>query len=260
LEPAYDIIIIGAGAAGLMAASVLTDAGKKILMLEGRDRIGGRIHSIHYGDRVLEAGAEFIHGNLPLTLSILKDSGTDFVQVKGKMYNSFRGELTRDEDWGSGWHHLMKKMRELKKDLPLQEFLDLHFPENKYASIRRTARGFAEGFDLANVSDASTMNLYKEWSNEQDSQYRIPDGYGMLIEWLARRMENGFSLLLNHQVKKVIWERGFIRIKTSDEKEFSCKKILITIPISLLQNQALEASIHFDPHITSQMILTSQTK
>jgi monoamine oxidase len=63
----------------------------------------------------------------------------------------------------------------------------------------------------------------------------------------------GISLLKNHHVKKVIWERDFVRAITIDGREFSCKRLLITIPISLLQNQTFPAAIHFDPAITNQI-------
>ena len=256
MEAEYDIIIIGAGAAGLMAALALTEANKKILILEGRERIGGRIHSLDYGNKVLEAGAEFVHGNLPLTMHLLKESNIEFLATRGKMYNSFQGDWTGDDDWGSGWDKLMKRMSELRKDLPLREFLDLNFPENKYPSLRRSVRGFAEGFDLADIADASTMNLYKEWSHEQSKQYRIPKGYGSLMEWIAKQIEKkGATLLLRQFVKKVIWEHDYVRTRTASGGEYSCRKLLITIPISLLQNQTLSAAIHFDPPITNYMKL-----
>ena len=66
----YDVIIIGAGAAGISAAHALCHKGKKVLVLEARSRVGGRIHSIDDAafPQPVEAGAEFIHGKLPVTL------------------------------------------------------------------------------------------------------------------------------------------------------------------------------------------------
>ena len=60
-----DILIIGAGAAGLMAARTLAKSGKRVTVLEARDRVGGRIHTLEYGSsqQPLEMGAEFIHGD-----------------------------------------------------------------------------------------------------------------------------------------------------------------------------------------------------
>src|SRR2546423_13551371 len=61
------VLIIGAGAAGLAAASDLAAAGLAVTVLEARDRIGGRVQTIHDQSLNLpvELGAEFIHGKHP---------------------------------------------------------------------------------------------------------------------------------------------------------------------------------------------------
>src|SRR5215468_9884821 len=59
-----DVIVIGAGMAGLAAARAIFDAGKSVIVLEARDRIGGRIHSDHrWPDVAAEIGASWIHGS-----------------------------------------------------------------------------------------------------------------------------------------------------------------------------------------------------
>ena len=65
-----DVIIIGAGAAGLAAARIISKTGKTVTVLEARNRAGGRIYTLHNDDFSfpVEAGAEFIHGNLPILL------------------------------------------------------------------------------------------------------------------------------------------------------------------------------------------------
>ena len=66
MEPAKQrILVIGAGMAGLTAARRLSEAGRQVLVLEARDRVGGRIRTLREGDQILELGAEFIHGHPP---------------------------------------------------------------------------------------------------------------------------------------------------------------------------------------------------
>ena len=70
----FDIIVIGAGASGLYAAHELTAQKMGVLVLEGRDRIGGRMYTNlpENFSAPIERGAEFIHGEVPITLELLK--------------------------------------------------------------------------------------------------------------------------------------------------------------------------------------------
>src|SRR5438270_3124117 len=68
-----DVIIIGAGVAGLTAARELTAAGARVLVLEARDRLGGRIMTHHTPDGPVELGAEFVHGAVEETLSVARE-------------------------------------------------------------------------------------------------------------------------------------------------------------------------------------------
>ena len=94
------IIVIGAGAAGLMAAYELSKNNKKVIVLEAAERLGGRIYTYTNNafSEPVELGAEFIHGNLPLTLNLLKQAGIKYHAVKGKMFHVEKGKFKKGED------------------------------------------------------------------------------------------------------------------------------------------------------------------
>ena len=79
-----NIIILGGGVAGLMSAHELTQRGYAVTILEATDRLGGRIHTIRNSlfTQPVEKGVEFIHGNLPLTIGLLKRSGIEYKPVR----------------------------------------------------------------------------------------------------------------------------------------------------------------------------------
>src|SRR5271170_6738837 len=78
-----DVIIIGAGMAGLTAARALAEAGKKVLVIEAQDRIGGRIWTRHIGDEAIELGAEFIHGRPPELWALIEEAGLETYERDG---------------------------------------------------------------------------------------------------------------------------------------------------------------------------------
>src|SRR3954463_8508597 len=79
------IVVIGAGAAGLMAARELARAGKKVTILEARDRCGGRILELPAAEfgYAAEGGAEFIHGEAPVTHGLLREAGLEVSPIQG---------------------------------------------------------------------------------------------------------------------------------------------------------------------------------
>lgn len=74
----YDVIVVGAGAAGICAGRALHDAGKRVLVLEAQGRLGGRMFSdLIFAEcpSPIEFGAEFIHGENVATHSLLAQQG-----------------------------------------------------------------------------------------------------------------------------------------------------------------------------------------
>src|SRR3954452_15731748 len=106
------ILIIGAGAAGLMAAKELSANKQNVIILEANNRIGGRIYTIHNNAFIkpVEAGAEFIHGNLHLTRQLLNEANIPVSRVTGKMMRIENGEWKNEDEFIIGWDELMKRM------------------------------------------------------------------------------------------------------------------------------------------------------
>ncbi len=111
------IIIIGAGAAGLMAARELSAAGYPVLLLEGAERTGGRIYTIEAQgfEQPIEMGAEFMHGRLPLTIGLLEEAGISYEKTSGRMIQMRKGEWKQQEDFTIDWVLLLQRLYELKE-------------------------------------------------------------------------------------------------------------------------------------------------
>ncbi len=118
------IIIIGAGVAGLMAARILSKE-HRVLIIESRTELGGRIRTQHIPgtDIIIEGGAEFVHGNLPVTMALLKEAGLETIAADGKMYRKQGNEWSEQEEMIEGWEELLKKMKGADDNMTIHDLL-----------------------------------------------------------------------------------------------------------------------------------------
>lgn len=228
-------IVVGAGASGLIAAHELCKAGRTVVLLEARNRVGGRIYTLTKGkfSSPVDAGAEFIHGDLPLTSALLKAARISRKEAEGKIYRVERGELHHGDFFEGEWEPLLKKMKTLKADMTLQEFLLKNFPPEKYPDLHADVKGFTEGYNAADVSQVSVFALREEWSARDSSQYRPEGGYKGLIDFLTKEITaSGCTLHLSTIVSEIQWGPGKVVVHTN-KGTFLADTILLTTPLNV---------------------------
>lgn len=243
------VIIIGGGFTGLIAARELAEK-HTVILLEGNTRLGGRAHTVHPEgfSQPVEAGAEFVHGNLPETLALLKAAGIHYVPAGGIFYRREQGQWKEIRDMIQGWDQLLEAMKNLAKDMTLYDFLQQHFSGSEFDGLRRQAIAYAEGFDTADVHRVSTKSLYKEWSEEMETNYRIPQGYGALVNFLEKEcLAKGCTLYTGDAVKQIDWEPHSVTVHTAAGKQYNGQQVIVTIPAALFQKSAALASVNFTP-------------
>ena len=105
-----DIAVIGAGAAGLAAARALMQSGFDVVVLEARDRIGGRIYTLRDPESHLpiELGAEFIHGAAPEIGEITREARLATVEIDGSRWQANEGVFRRADGF---WERIDRVMR-----------------------------------------------------------------------------------------------------------------------------------------------------
>lgn len=243
------IIVIGAGACGLYASLLLGRAGNKITILEARDRIGGRIHTVSglsFGQPV-EGGAEFVHGDLPLTKKLLREAGMAYHHTAGRFWRSANGAFVQQEDVVQDEEAVIEKLKALQQDMPVKDFLHDYFPGERYQLLRQSLTSFVEGYAAADARKASSFALLQEMLGADSEQLRPEGGYGKLADYLhAQCRANGAEVVLSAAVTAVTWRSGAVTV-TAGDQTYHADKVIVTLPVGVLQAAAGEqgsVSIH----------------
>src|SRR5438045_3282414 len=185
-----DVIIIGAGMAGLTAAEQISAKGVSVIVLEARPRVGGRIHTIHRdaaGRPVIELGAEFIHGAKNQVWALLEKTALRTDEVPDRHWRIENGRLEERNQFWEELERIFSKIDERGKDMDFETFLQKHTRPS--SEERNLARLYVEGFHAAHANRISVQAIAKSEAAAEGAegtrQFRIAEGYSKVIEFLA---------------------------------------------------------------------------
>ena len=253
-----DVLIIGAGAAGLSAAIELARAGLGVEILEARDRIGGRMFTAV--DPVLghaiELGAEFVHGLAPEIWQTLQHNNLKVTEVDGDLWCSLDGKL-QECNFFSQADKILEAMDDKGPDETFLDFLARRFPGDSQADAKQWATRYVSGFNAADPGLVSVHWLvHSRNADEQiegDRGFHIAGGYQKLVEiFLGELKRLKVPVHLKTVVESIRWSRGSVQIRAKADKKdtsFSAPRALITLPLGVLQAQG---SVRFEPELPAE--------
>lgn len=237
-DPDLDVVIIGAGAAGLSAAHAARAAGLRFSVVEARSRIGGRTVTDTRLGAPFDGGATFIHfsDKNPWT-GIAAQLGIETVAGGWRRggFREFRDGQQLAAHVGDGLRQARNKLWELAEDIDFDHDLSFAQLVDKAADDTRAAaysmsRG-AVGEEPERVSVADYLRLY------EGSDHIVPSGYGALVAAYGRDI----PVSLNTVVEAIDWSGQGVAL-TTNRGSICAKTAVITVPLGVLKAERIRFS------------------
>jgi monoamine oxidase len=244
-----DVVVVGAGAAGLEAAWRLRAAGRSVVVLEARDRVGGRVHT--WRDPALpcplELGAEFVHGRPPALLAALARAGLHAEAHDGPSWLLAPEGFVPAEGAFEALGPLLERAGE--RDIPVDKLLE-EVPE----PLRRLAAAYVEGFFAAPLEQAGTRGLALMQraadAHQGELAGRVREGYDALLTALAEDLRRaGTRIVLGAEVRRLRRGRRGVTLDVRSASEYAhlqaeyahlqADQVVVTVPLPVLQSGAL---------------------
>ncbi|MBP1327433.1 monoamine oxidase [Leucobacter exalbidus] len=263
LEPAHlDVIVVGAGVAGLTAARELTQAGHRVIVFEARDRIGGRVHTEREAGRCTDVGASWIHGiadssvhaatrafgmrEIEFTVGSYQPGGRPMAYFgpRGERLDPAR-VATFVADIVALEPLLAAEIAHAARDASYATAVEaavttaareMNWDPDRAERVREYHRHRAEEQDGAWWEDLDAHGLDNDLIDGEEVVF--PDGYDALPHGLAA----GLDIRLSAAVQTVAWDASGVTVTVGTET-FRAAHAIVTVPVGVLQS----GQIRFDP-------------
>jgi len=249
MTAAPDVIILGGGVAGLSAARDLTAGGARVLLLEARDRLGGRVLTHHMPEGPVELGAEFVHGAVEETLSIAREAALPLRETDRGAPRPTTGAAEETEDQRpAGFFAAMDVLLAHASPAgPDESFRQLVDRASVAPDIKATGLALVEGYHAADPSRIGVRSLLKNTEADErpgaNRQFRFVRGYDGLVDAIRERIDARLcDVRLKTAATAVVWQRGRAVVKTSAGDELAAPRLIVTVPLGVLKAGAIAFS------------------
>ena len=243
-----NILLIGAGVAGIYAGYLLQRHGIEFQILEASDRVGGRLGKLEgFADYPLDLGAEWLHGKKSLMGKLVKRTQTAITQDKSKERYWFRNKLKKKTPIDV-WDFFEQE------DLPDISYRDYATQEGLGEEYRYIVEGVAGDFgaSAANISAYWKIKEEEAW-NSGNKDYKFARTYFDLVyEHLAVPVLD--KIRLQSIVSRIDYSGEQIVVEDSEENLYFADKVLLTVPITILK----EGDIEFVPPLPEEKVSAFQ--
>ncbi|MCY1045150.1 NAD(P)/FAD-dependent oxidoreductase [Corallococcus sp. bb12-1] len=263
MDRTADVIILGAGAAGLSAAVQLMRKGLRVIVLEARDRVGGRVATVRdpMGDVPLELGAEFVHGKPPTLLRLIRQAGLTVGACNDRHALLWRGKLAEAEE-AFAFQEALTSAK--PPDRSMTAWVAEQARARKWPPlVAAMARSYVEGFYAADPDIASTLAIARMdrsvASTGGATPSRVLEGYDRVLRAMAAKLfAKPDTLWLNAVAEEVRWKPGQVRVRARTRQgvtlgTFQARQAVVTLPVGVLRARPpAPGAVRFVPRVREQ--------
>jgi monoamine oxidase len=240
--------------AGLAAAKTLAEQGLEVVLVEARERVGGRVETIHSEAALpAELGPEYVHGEPYVTIELLREAGMGREAVHDIHHAVRDGLLVEEPRVWARFAEVMSRAPSSSRDMSARDFLARQrIPDHD----RRLFEQLIEGYYGAPLGDVSVASIAGDSSgatgSEQTAMTRVLGGYGPLAQWMLGRIRAaGGRMLYGHVVRAIDWSTHNVRIDCQVGDTITsvvAKRVIVTLPLGVLA-QTGDDAIQFHPSL-----------
>lgn len=256
-NPDFDVIVIGAGIAGLAAARELVRQDLKVLVLEARERAGGRIYTAE--DEVVfhgvELGAQYIHGSKADTWELIEDFGIQTMALSEMGDAELRTfspgnpnavpDLARIEQAFKTIYERYEAYR--GEDTDVLDWVQTQgFGVFEQGVATRSALSWSAEPDR--MSARSAMEDSALWEAYKDKDFKVMGGYSRIIEKLQAELKG--KIRLDAAVEETVWAEGLVGVYYNDRGATSSvtgRSLISTLPIGVMQAESVKMTPPLPP-------------
>lgn len=243
-----DVIVIGAGAAGLMAARQLQDAGRSVIVLDARNRIGGRIYTTTALGVPIDMGASWLEGangnpvtNLATSFGMPRVGVGEKVALYAKKKRWKRNQVSQARRNFNKWWDQAVNWGERVPDNDVSWARGLRAIGHPLDRMDAGTRWFFRS-EMEDEFGAGADELSLWWADEDQvfggKDYMFPEGYVGIANGLAA----GLDIQLNTAVSSVEYGDFGARVAAAGQT-FTGSRAIVTVPLPILQTMSFSPGL-----------------
>lgn len=227
----HDVVVIGAGAAGIAAATDLLAAGLRVAVIEARDRPGGRAHTRQVAGQAYDAGAAYVHfGQRNPWVDLARSLGVDIPRHRGwgggKLFRDGR-RLTEAEETSIREARALLWTRLEEEGDPAADRTLADLAVGGGADLAAAARRFGQQAIGEDPDRISLYDLSTQWNGDDRV---VPIGYGTLVSRAAASLPVRYGV----RASLVDWSGTGVRVET-DAGDVTAAEAVVTVPLGVLK-------------------------